>query len=305
MSKMSDDSHSGDGRVALAGKLLPLNSRRLTAAHLRHIAGAMGLPSTGSADEVRQLIEGKLGDEREVRNVQVVLEESSFLSVKLSLTDGEGVFLEADSLQKPLDASVDSAELERKLGEATAQNTDLTAELVKLQGALTAQEEETARLQEELRTKSDSEEVKKLKNDLQKQKEKSKQQWQMSCHQAAEQEELLAEKDREIEELKNKLASSSRGSPTPPSHSDLDDDPPLVPPGDSHSLTVHEPPRRRGKAPPIDQYTGEDPEIRFEDWLPGLQRAARWNGWTDEETLMQLTGHLRGKALQDWTGTCY
>ena len=179
MSKMSDDSDSGDGRVVmepLADKLLPLNSRRLTAAHLRYIAGAMGLPSTGSADEVRQLIEGKLGDERAVRNVQVVLEESSFLGVKLSLTDGEGVFLEADPLQKPLDASVDSAELERKLGKATAQNTNLTAELMKLQGALTAQEEETARLQEELCTKSDSEEVKKLKNDLQKQKEKSKQQ---------------------------------------------------------------------------------------------------------------------------------
>ena len=66
MSKMSDDSDSGDGRVIVepsTGKLLPLNSRRLTAAHLRHIAGAMGLPSTGSADEVRQLIEGKLGDQ--------------------------------------------------------------------------------------------------------------------------------------------------------------------------------------------------------------------------------------------------
>ena len=50
----------------------------------------------------------------------------------------------------------------------------------------------------------------------------------LSCHQAAEQE-LLVE-DREIEELKTKLACSSRGSPTPPSHSDLDNDPPLVPP---------------------------------------------------------------------------
>ena len=46
-----------------------LNSRQLTAAHIWHIAGAMQLPSTGSADEVRQLIEVKLGDEREVRNV--------------------------------------------------------------------------------------------------------------------------------------------------------------------------------------------------------------------------------------------
>ena len=76
--------------------------------------------------------------------MQVILEESLFLSVKLSLTDGEGVFLEADPLQKPLDASVDSAELECKLGEAAAQNTNHTAELVKHQGALIAQEEETA-----------------------------------------------------------------------------------------------------------------------------------------------------------------
>ena len=81
---MSDDSDSDVGRVSPSGKLLPLNSRRLTAAHLRHIAGAMGVPSTGSADEVRQLIEGKLGDEREVRNVQVVLEKASVLNVKLS-----------------------------------------------------------------------------------------------------------------------------------------------------------------------------------------------------------------------------
>ena len=139
--------------------------------------------------------------------------------------------------------------------------------------------------------------LKKLKCDLQKQKEKYKQRWKMSCQQAAEQEERLAEKDREVEELKKKLASSSRGSLTPSSHSDLDDGPPLVPPG---APTPHEPPRRRGKAPPIDPYTREDPEIRFDDWWPVLQRAARWNSWTEEETLIQLAGHFRGKALQEW-----
>ena len=31
-----------------------------------------------------------------------------------------------------------------------------------------------------------------------------------------------------------------------------------------------------------------------------LNRAAVWNGWSDEETLIQLAGHLRGKALQEW-----
>lgn len=43
--------------------------------------------------------------------------------------------------------------------------------------------------------------------------------------------------------------------------------PPLVPPTES-------PTQRRGKAPPIDPFTGEDNETRFDDWLPTLERAA-------------------------------
>ena len=89
-----------------------------------------------------------------------------------SLTDEEGVFLEAEPLQKPLEAPVDSAELEHTLSEVEAQNASLTTELTELQGVLTEQKEEVTRLKEELRTKSDGEEVKKLKGDLQKQKEK-------------------------------------------------------------------------------------------------------------------------------------
>ena len=57
---------------------------------------------------------------------------------------------------------MDPAEWENKLSEAEAQNTGLTAELTELQGALTAQKEEVARLQE-LLARSDDEEVKKQK----------------------------------------------------------------------------------------------------------------------------------------------
>ena len=57
---------------------------------------------------------------------------------------------------------------------------------------------------------------------------------------------------------------------------------------------------RRGKAPPTDEFTGEDRQITFDDWLPILERAATWNGWTQDELLMQLTGYLRGRALQEW-----
>ena len=81
------------------GKLFSLNSRRLIAAYLRHIAGALGLPSSGSADEVRQLIEGKIQSSREEGSVQVVVAEAFVKEVKLSLVDDSGVFLEMEPLR--------------------------------------------------------------------------------------------------------------------------------------------------------------------------------------------------------------
>ena len=56
---------------------------------------------------------------------------------------------------------------------------------------------------------------------------------------------------------------------------------------------------RRAKAPPIDPFTAEDIGITFDDWLAILERAAIWNEWTPEQSLMQLAGHLRGRALQE------
>ena len=61
-----------------------------------------------------------------------------------------------------------------------------------------------------------------------------------------------------------------------------------------------EPIPRRGKAPPIDAFDGEHAGITFDDWLPTLQRAAVWNGWSEDESLMQLVGYLRKRALQEW-----
>ena len=60
------------------------------------------------------------------------------------------------------------------MSEAEARNADL-AELLAVQGELAAQEEEQTRLREELRSKTDAEEVSKLKSDLQREKEKFKQ----------------------------------------------------------------------------------------------------------------------------------
>jgi len=57
----------------------------------------------------------------------------------------------------------------------------------------------------------------------------------------------------------------------------------------------------RGKAPPVDLFCGSDPEIRLDDWLPTLERVAIWNNWSEEERLLQLAGHLRGRASQEWS----
>ena len=38
----------------------------------------------------------------------------------------------------------------------------------------------------------------------------------------------------------------------------------------------------------------------MDDWLPTLERAAVWNNWSEEERLIQLAGHLRGRASQEW-----
>jgi len=38
-------------------------------------------------------------------------------------------------------------------------------------------------------------------------------------------------------------------------------------------------------SPALDCFSGENPEITFEDWLPSLERLARWNEWP-EKTLL-------------------
>ena len=84
------------------GKLLPLNSRRLTAAYLKHIALSLELPTAGSVDETRVLVEGKLRETHDVANVQVVIDEAttSTTTVNLSLMDDDSVFLKTPPLTK-------------------------------------------------------------------------------------------------------------------------------------------------------------------------------------------------------------
>ena len=135
------------------GRVVPLNSRRLTAAHLKRIAEALELPVTGATDQLRQLIEGKLESARHKKaaNVQVILQEEQRIEMKLSLLDEGGVFLET----KPLVQSRSEAESERgtlqdALEEANQQNSELMEKLADTTQKLEEEKAETARLTDEL-----------------------------------------------------------------------------------------------------------------------------------------------------------
>ena len=62
--------------------------------------------------------------------------------------------------------------------------------------------------------------------------------------------------------------------------------------GDRAHVLVSRP--RRGKAAPVDYFTGKD-------WLPSLERAKMWNDWTEDELKLQLAGYLCGRAHQEWS----
>ena len=129
-----------------------------------------------------------------------------------------------------------------------------------------------------------------MRQQLELKKARVKELWRMSCEQVAEHDALILAKDEEIARLKVQLAERvCQRSPISP---------------DTGSLLVSDvaQPReaRRGRAPPIDTFTGEDSAVRLDDWLPGLERVAHWNGWTSDEKEIQLAGHLRERAEAEW-----
>ena len=231
-------------------------------------------------------------------------------------------------------------ELQQAVEELRQQNQDLevalegqTLEMDGLRRALEQTQEELAserqRANEAEATPSgrSDEELERVQESLKVEKERVQQIWRINCQQLAEYDEALEQKDQEIAEVTaqlRRLKESSRvhvgdslthhepstDAPTsivppprtvrlpPPTLPAREGDTPEV--GSQQGLQDSHPGKRRGKAPPIDPFTGENPEIRLDDWLPSLQRASRWNQWTEEEQLIQLAGHLRGRALQEW-----
>ena len=79
---------------------IPLNSRRLTANHVKRMARALGVPTTAAGEDIRQMVEGKITETgHEPRNVQVQLAGST-PDCAFSLLDDEGEFLVVEAEQR-------------------------------------------------------------------------------------------------------------------------------------------------------------------------------------------------------------
>ena len=317
---MSDEGHEASGERAHdhvevacgarpTGRPLPLNSKRLTGVYVQTIARAMDLPTKESVTETRQMIEGKLGDVgREPTNVQVFIGEDDDGAEFVSLVDVSGVFLGPELLYPRGEVSGGvGAETHGDSGDSEDDEETHQSRVSQLEEALAS----CRQCNEDLEAKVIS-----LSGELTRVRGRVDEMWKINCAQVVAFDETITAKDAEIElltariaELEASIARASEVEPTrltlpqPSAHSV-----PVLPASDGlvagsrvrAGVPVAPTSLRRGKAPPVREFSGEDLECQLDDWLSSLERASVWNARTAEERLMQLAGHLRGRALQEY-----
>ncbi|XP_065915676.1 myosin-13-like [Dysidea avara] len=215
----------------------------------------------------------------------------------------------------PVNNGDDALELRSALREARRTNEQLEEKLCqqstlidKLVEQLDQVKETNERIQLKLsELQAPNSQVRNLEDALKAESSKSKRLWIQKCEQLLAHESEVVEKELEIARLRSVVEELTCGDkrheergPTDERVSGHDHCPSRTSTAQSNTQ-LHDVNRgRRGKAPPIEYFTGENPEVTLDEWLPSLQRASNWNGWTSEETLIQLAGHLKGQALQEW-----
>ena len=237
-------------------------------------------------------------------SLHVLIEEDGHGAEFVSLVDVNGVFLGPEPILYPREELSDGGGAETH-GESEEDETEDRSDVVRLEGELAASNARN----EELEAKVSS-----LSGELARVRERVNEIWKLNCSQMVAFDETITAKDAEIEQLTAKVneleASLTRVTdvdparltrlPPLPHHTPISvlgsDRPVPLPAGVPMAPT----PAHRGKAPPVSQFSGEDLECQLHDWLPSLERASVWNAWTAEERLMQLAGHLKGRALQEY-----
>jgi hypothetical protein len=269
----------------------PLQSKKLTNAYLKCIAKELGLPTKATREDLLQMVVGRLEDDnRQASNTQVDVSEGH-----VRLQDVGGIFLDVELRDEPEEETDDSEE--EPAASENSRKPDLE-QLLKDKEALVHEVQAQRRRLEHLWTKNCTllglidardEEIASLKADLE------------SLHEMRQQ---IPPGTPQVHVSCPSIVDASIGSPsvgvsatcvaTPPSHQST-----LTPTSTTHvSLPTL---KRKGQAPPVEPFSGDNPDLTFDDWLPTLERATQWNNWNQQEALLQLAGHLKGRARQEWS----
>ena len=284
----------------LEGATYPLNSKKLVVSLLRRLAAMLELLSEGTAATLRQLIEGKLVElEYEPRNVQVVVANADS---KLYLVNESGILKqESEHVSREDFYTHNNNNISHVTTDIESLQGELREARLEVEGfreRVRERDETLAALQVELETANAGlnearAEIETLRREVKEQTVKAKRFWTQKCEQLLTHETVVEEKDAKITRLQELINNRARTTTAAAVETLSEDN------VSSEAGTVFR--GRRGKAPPVDPFKGSDPELRFEDWLPTLERAATWNGWSEDEKLMQLAGHLRGKAAREYS----
>ena len=261
------------------------------------------------ASQTRKLIGGKLVEmDRQSSDVQVIIQGTNG-DGNIYLVDETGIIKSIKVAEKHVsdkpqpDGGARSA-LRKLDGDARELHSALSEQISKVE-VLTVELQTAQHLLEEERSsgREKNAEIATLKNQLATEKQRFKRHWREKCEQLLAHEESLEEKEAEIALLKARILSLTSGTDealtyvTPTTVDSVQQELTLQAPQEvGSSITI----ARRGKAPPIDTFTGENCDVLWEDWLPTFERAAHWNSWSEDEKLLQLAGYLRRKALQEW-----
>ena len=184
----------------------------------------------------------------------------------ITLRDADGVFLEIEpeKIEEPADPGTEMSQDEDGEREEGGETEALHQELAEANQHI-----------EELNA-----EVRSLREGVEREKARARELWRTSCEQLSEYDSIISEKDAELERLRGKIREMEPHEPdTCPGQVGFIDEYPTplgmesctVVPGPT---TSHIAPVRRSKAPPVDSFSGDNPDVCFDDWLPTLQRAA-------------------------------
>ena len=276
------------------GPTFPLNSKRLKAARIRQLAAALDVPTGAAAHEVCQRLGEKIRTlGHDPANVQVIVKGKGNNS-SLYLVDDTGVIkcVKENVEDHVGNQGIPNERSRSALREVEAVIESLTNELTTARQELEEANSLVSRLRAEVASLGDSNTE--LSRQLDKERQKSKCFWKQKCDLMLAHEDVLEERDATIAALRTQippavdtevtrepsarqLAQMSEAT-APGTYRPID----VYPiPSPSPSLRMTEPGQnfnigqvRRGKAPPVDPFTGESEEVLWEDWLPTLERAA-------------------------------